>query len=234
MTVTPAQQHALFRIAASVNVEGPSLLSVTQSEGNVTVVVPGGMYPPVRITVDAEGRVNDVSTHRDSPAEGPDVEWVDIRDTSRASLYDELVESVAEFVARGLALLPQLDAPTLNAPAAVAVLAAIPGDALLALTNPDRAVTVAAIAAEPSVVLASAKALYQVRRDESPSVQQPAWYLLSSGRQAVYRTDARMILTALATTGNPFVANLPVEGAPTPKQAAAVVKVFAKHWAKRA
>jgi hypothetical protein len=234
MTVTPAQQHALFRIAAFVNVEGSSFQSITQSEGNVTAVIPGGMYPPVRITVDAEGQVTEVSTHRDSPAEGPDVEWVDIRDTNRASLSEELAESVAEFVARGLVWLPQLDAPALNSPAAVAVLEAIPGDALLALTDPDRAVTVAAVAAEVSVVLASARALYQVRRDESPSVQQqPAWYLLSTGRQAVYRTDAS-ILTALATTGNPFVANLPVDGAPTPKQAAAVVKVFAKHWAKRA
>jgi hypothetical protein len=234
MTVTPAQQHALFRIAARLDFQGSPFLSISRSGGSIAVVVPGGMYPPIRITVDTAGQVTEVATRPDHAEETAADDWVDVRETSRAGDHEEWVETVAEFVARGLVWLPQLDVPALSAPAAVAALQAIPGDALLALTDPDQALAVAAVAAEASVVLASAQALYQVRRDESPTVQQPAWYLLSSGWQAVYRTDASIILTALATAGNPFVANLPVDGAPTPKQAAAVVKVFAKYWAKRA
>lgn len=229
MTVTPAQQHALLRIAhRNQGTESP-FIDIVRSGDAITVTIPQGVYASLRITLDPEGQVTSILTRPDSTADA----WVDLRETVRARDYDEWVEIVAEFVARSRSWLPQLDAPGSNAKGVDEVLHAIPGDALLALTDPDRALSVAAVAAEYSVVLAASKALYQVRRDESKTIQEPAWYLLSSGRQAVYRTDASMILTALATTGNPFVANLPVDGAPTPKQAAAVVKVFAKAWAKR-
>jgi hypothetical protein len=229
MTVTPAQQHALFRIGANVD----SFLSVTQSEGNVTVVIPGGMYPHVRITINTEGKVTEVAGRRDTADEAPSDDWVDLRETRRASHYSEWVESIAKSVAAANRWLPQLDAPTLTKGAAD-VLEAIPGDAVLALTDPDRALTVAAVAANGSVVEASAKALNQLLRDASRSLQLPAWYLLAPNKRAQHLEDARVILAAIATTGNPFVANLPLAGPPSPKQAAAVVKVFAKYWAKRA
>jgi hypothetical protein len=217
MTVTPAQQYALFGIAPSGEVPDTLFQGISQSEGRVTVTIGAGA--PVRMTLSPDGSVAAMTAQLNAP----DGEWVDAQDTDRAS-YDP--EAIAKAVAAGNRWGPQLGEPAVRTGEAVAVLESIPGDALLALTDADRSLEVAVVAAES--VLASAKALHKLRRNAGPgSPYHPAWWQLETRQRESYLEDARVILMAIATTGNPFTARLPLAGPPTSKQAASVVKVFA-------
>jgi hypothetical protein len=165
-----------------------------------------------------------------------DKPWTDILGAPDCLQY-RYVEFFGKVIAAALKDAASVGAgfyPTLKAPEGVSSLMAIPADALAALSDPARALKVALTAAHPDLVEELSEAIYvTVQTDSTMASPRKPWRAQDYVTvQNGYRSDARAILTAIATSGDPYIVNLP--GATSPvKQAAYAAMLFSKYWVNR-
>lgn len=235
MTVTRPQQQALFALNAKGNVRLP-LTTPGLPDGNIAVLIVSSMEQPFRVTIDPSGAIVALEAQATSGKPVEDRPWTDILGAP-GSLQYRYVEFFGKLIAAALEDAEALASgfyPELEAPEGARALTSIPADAMAALADPAKALKVAQTAAHPDLVEELAESIYvTVQTDSVTPSPRKSWRALDYATvQNGYRSDARAILTAIATTGNPCTVNLPGATSPT-KQAAHAAMLFSKYWVNR-
>lgn len=236
MTITRAQQQALFALTTGASTRGLPFPDLAVSGENLTILVTSVMEQPFRVTVDPAGVIVGLESQSavGSPVEG--APWTDILASPDSLNYryaEFFSKTIATALKESVAAAASFDAPVPDLPGVVGELTGIPADALAALADPAQALAVAQVAAHPKLVDDLAEALHVIDQTDpvSPTPRRP-WRALDHHAQAGYRRCARAILTAIATTGSPFTVSLP--GMPQwTRQAAYAAMLFTMYWTRR-
>lgn len=237
MTVTRPQQQAVFALNSGTRSRALPFPFLSLSGEDLIILVSSNMEQPFRVTIDPFGGIMALESQSavGHPEEGEP--WTDIL-TAPNSLQYRYVEffgnSIADALKDSAATAAIFDAAVPDLPEGVRELTTVPTDALAALTDPDQSLTVAQTAAHPKLVEELAEALHVIDQTDpvSPTPRKP-WQVLDHQAQAGYRRYSRAILTAIATTGNPFTVSLPGMRAQSTRQAAHAAMLFTKYWISR-
>jgi hypothetical protein len=236
MTVSRAQQQAVFALKSGTHPRGMPFPFLSLSGEDLTILVSSNMEQPFRVTVDPSGAIVGLESQSavGHPEEGEP--WTDILSNPNGLQYryfEFFSKMIAEALTDSVAADASFDVALPDLPASVAELTTIPADALAALADPGQALTVAQVAAHPKLVEELAEALHVIDQTDplSPTPRKP-WQVLDHHAKEGCRRCSRAILTAIATTGSPFTVSLP--GMPQrTRQAAYAVMLFTQYWAKR-
>lgn len=233
MTVTIAQQQALFALTAGTADRGLPFPSLSVSGENLTILVTSTIDQPFRVTVDPSGVIVGLESQSAMGRPVAGAPWTDILSNPNGLQYryfEFFSKTIAEALKESAAAAASFNVAVPDLPDGVSELTAIPADALAALADPDQALTVAQTAAHPKLVVKLAEALHVIDQTDAtyPTPRRP-WQGLDVHSQVGYRRCARAILTAIATTGSPLTVSLP--GMPQrTRQAAYAAMLFAQFW----